>query len=62
VGREPEQVNSLYFRNSSGKISARAKVYLEQHPELYQQALERAKRMGYVDQQWVLITPGYRRA
>jgi hypothetical protein len=30
-------------------IAAQAKVYLEQHPELYQQALERAQRMGYID-------------
>ena len=27
------------------EISARAQVYLQAHPELYQQALERAKRM-----------------
>jgi len=26
-----------------------AREYLDTHPELYQQALERAKRMGYVD-------------
>ena len=28
------------------EISARAQVYLQAHPELYQQALERAKQMG----------------
>ena len=28
------------------EISAKAQVYLGQHPELYQQALERAKRLG----------------
>jgi hypothetical protein len=26
-----------------------AREYLDAHPELYQQALERAKRMGYID-------------
>ena len=31
-------------------IAAQAKVYLEQHPELYQQALERALRMGLIHQ------------
>jgi short-subunit dehydrogenase len=29
-------------------IAAQAKVYLEQHPELFQQALERAKQMGLI--------------
>jgi NAD(P)-dependent dehydrogenase (short-subunit alcohol dehydrogenase family) len=40
-------------------IAARAKVYLEQHPELYQQAFERAQRMGCVDQEpsQILVTP-----
>ena len=28
------------------EIGARAQVYLQAHPELYQQALERAQRMG----------------
>jgi hypothetical protein len=28
------------------EISAKAQVYLADHPELYQQALERAQRMG----------------
>jgi hypothetical protein len=28
------------------EISARAQVYLADHPELYRQALERAQRMG----------------
>jgi hypothetical protein len=28
------------------EISAKAQVYLSQHPELYQHALERAKQMG----------------
>ena len=30
-------------------IAEKAGEYLANHPELYQQALERAKRMGYVD-------------
>jgi hypothetical protein len=32
------------------EITERAKTYLEQHPELYQQALERALRMGLIKQ------------
>jgi hypothetical protein len=31
------------------EIMRQAREYLDTHPELYQQALERAKRMGYVD-------------
>ena len=30
------------------EIAEKAQVYLEQHPELYQQALERAKQMGWI--------------
>jgi hypothetical protein len=30
-------------------IAEKAREYLDTHPELYQQASERAKRMGYVD-------------
>src|SRR5262249_36969020 len=30
-------------------IIAQANAYLDAHPELYQQALERAQRMGYID-------------
>ena len=37
------------------EITERARVYLEQHPELYQLALERAQRMGYIEQP--LVTP-----
>jgi hypothetical protein len=36
-------------------IAEKAQRYLEQHPELYQQALERAKQMGWIKQP--LITP-----
>ena len=32
------------------EIHEKAQRYLAEHPELYQQALERAKRMGYVEQ------------
>ena len=38
-------------------ITEKARVYLEQHPELYQQALERAKQMGYVDLLPPMVTP-----
>jgi NAD(P)-dependent dehydrogenase (short-subunit alcohol dehydrogenase family) len=38
-------------------IAAQAKAYLDQHPELYQQALERARRMGWVEQVEPLVTP-----
>ena len=31
------------------EIMRRASEYLDAHPELYQQALERAQRMGYID-------------
>ena len=31
-------------------IAAQAKVYLEQHPELYQEALERALHLGLIKQ------------
>jgi len=32
------------------EISAKAQVYLADHPELYQEALERALRMGLIKQ------------
>ena len=31
------------------EVMRQAREYLYTHPELYQQALERAKRMGYID-------------
>jgi hypothetical protein len=31
------------------EIMRQAREYLDAHPELYQQAIERARRMGYVD-------------
>jgi hypothetical protein len=39
------------------EITERAQVYLEQHPELYEQALERAKRMGWVELREPMVTP-----
>jgi NAD(P)-dependent dehydrogenase (short-subunit alcohol dehydrogenase family) len=41
------------------EITERARVYLEEHPELYQQAFERAQRMGWVGQEpsQILVTP-----
>lgn len=45
---------------SPARIAEQAKVYLEQHPELYQQALERAKRLGLIEQAEPLITPDWR--
>jgi hypothetical protein len=31
------------------ELMRQAREYLDTHPELYQQALERARRMGYID-------------
>ena len=48
------------------EISANAQVYLEQHPELYREALERAQRMAKEDElrkarrrklKQILVTP-----
>ena len=39
------------------EITQRARAYLEQHPELYEQALERAKRMGLIEPLPPMITP-----
>jgi hypothetical protein len=44
------------------EITERAQVYLEQHPELYQQALERARQMGWIDLQPPMVTPDDPRA
>ena len=43
------------------QIHEQAQVYLEQHPELYEQALERARKLGWVDEQLsgVLVTPDW---
>jgi len=32
--------------SAPSEISARAQVYLQSHPELYREALERAQRLG----------------
>ena len=39
------------------EINEKAEQYLGQHPELYRQALERAKRMRWVGQVEPLVTP-----
>ena len=39
------------------EINERAQEYLAQHPELYQEALERARRMGYVQTLPIHVTP-----
>jgi hypothetical protein len=39
------------------EISARAQVYLSQHPELYKEALERAQRLGLFEKKRKLQTP-----
>jgi hypothetical protein len=44
------------------EITERAQVYLEQHPELYQQALERASKMGYVELLPPMVTPDAKRS
>ena len=42
------------------EIEEKAKEYLANHPELYVQARERARKMGWVDeQQHVLVTPDW---
>jgi hypothetical protein len=37
------------------EITERAQVYLEQHPELYQQALERERQLGMIREP--MVTP-----
>ena len=39
------------------EINEQAEVYLAQHPELYEQALERAKSLGFVDTKPLHVTP-----
>jgi len=39
------------------EITEKAHAYLEQHPELYQQALERAKQMGMIEIREPMVTP-----
>ena len=38
-------------------IAEQAEVYLAQHPELYREALERAKQLGYVQTLPIMVTP-----
>jgi hypothetical protein len=44
------------FLVKPAEIAERARVYLDQHPELYRQAFERARRMGWLGQE-PLVTP-----
>jgi hypothetical protein len=39
------------------EIEERPKTYLAAHPELYQQALERARQMGMIDLREPMVTP-----
>ena len=60
-----EQLRAAGVRVSLVKpavISVKAQVYLSQHPELYQEALERAKQMGMFQKRrrklrQILVTP-----
>jgi hypothetical protein len=42
------------------EIMRQAREYLDAHPELYQQALERAQRMGYIDPRSANLTTNAR--
>jgi hypothetical protein len=44
------------------EITEQAQVYLEQHPELYEQALERARQLGMVELHPPMVTPDDPRA
>ena len=39
------------------EINEQAEVYLADHPELYQQALERARRLGMIEIREPMVTP-----
>ena len=39
------------------EINEQAEVYLAQHPELYEQALGRAKQLGFVETMPIMVTP-----
>ena len=39
------------------EINEKVIAYLADHPELYQEALERARRMGYVQTLPIIVTP-----
>jgi len=43
----------------SREITEKANDYLATHPELYQQALERAKQIGMIDLQPPMVTPDH---
>jgi hypothetical protein len=44
------------------EINAQAQEYLANHPELFTQALERARKMGYVDLREPMTTPDHPRS
>ena len=44
------------------EIMSQATAYLSDHPELYQEALEQARRMGWVDLQPPMVTPDAKRS
>jgi hypothetical protein len=39
------------------EIADRAEVYLAAHPELFEQALQRAKQLGYIQMLPIMVTP-----
>jgi hypothetical protein len=44
------------------EISEQAERYLAEHPELYQQALERARQLGMIELQPPMVTPDAKRS
>ena len=44
------------------QIHEQAQVYLAKHPELFEQALERAKLMGWIDLREPMVTPDHPRS
>jgi hypothetical protein len=44
------------------EITERAQQYLADHPELYQQALERARQLGMIEIREPIVTPDAKRS
>jgi hypothetical protein len=44
------------------EITERAQVYLQQHPELFQQARERARQLGMIEIREPIVTPDAKRS
>ena len=44
------------------EVSEQAERYLAEHPELYQQALERARQLGMIELQPPMVTPDAKRS